>query len=172
MLPMPLPCVPALALSFLGLLMAAGTAGAAKPAAPAPLQGAVTQVIDGDTVRFSVPGQAAIDVRLASIDAPELCQPWGPEARKALIDLALNKPATLRTTGRDGPRTVGVLTVEGLNISQRLVEEGHAWSVRGRNGRGPFMKQERMAQSLTRGLHAGGGAVYPADFRRDRGPCR
>ncbi len=163
--------LPAFVLALL-LGPVSSAAFAAKPAAPAPLQGVVTQVIDGDTVRFGVPGQAAVNVRLASIDAPELCQPWGPEARKALIELALNKPATLRSTGRSGALAVGVLTVDGLNISQRLVEEGHAWSVRGRNGRGPFVKQERMAQSLTRGLHAGGGAVYPADFRRTSGPCR
>lgn len=147
------------------------TAWAAKPAAP-PLQGVVTQVTDGDSLRFTPAGQAAIVVRLADIDAPEICQPWGAEARRALSDLALNKAAQLRTVGRDvHGRTLAVLTVEGVNVAQRLVEEGHAWSNRGRNDRGPFVKQERMAKALSRGLHVGGQAIKPADFRRSHGPC-
>jgi len=132
----------------------------------------VTHVSDGDTVRFTPVGQAAIVVRLANIDAPEICQAWGPEARRALTDLALNKPATLRPTGRDNyGRTVGALVVGDVDVAQRLVEGGHAWSLRGRNDTGPLVKQERMAKALNRGLHEGGAAVKPADFRRVQGPC-
>ena len=69
-------------------------AAAAKPSKSEPLQGVVTQVIDGDTLRFNVAGQPAIAVRLAQIDAPELCQAGGAEARRALSDLTLNKPAS------------------------------------------------------------------------------
>ena len=145
---------------------------AAPRAQPAPLQGVVTQVGDGDTLRFTPAGQAPIVVRLANIDAPEICQAWGPEARQALIDLALNKPATLRPTGRDSyGRTVGVLVIEGIDVAQNLVEGGHAWSLRWRNDAGPLVKQERMAKALNRGLHEGGRAVRPADFRRVNGPC-
>ena len=35
---------------------------------------------------------------------------------------------------------------------------------------GPLVKQERMAKSLGRGLHATAGAVMPREWRR-RGPC-
>lgn len=162
---------PLLAGALLALACAA-PAGAAPRNLPAPVQGVVIQVSDGDTVRFTPAGQAPIVVRLANIDAPEICQAWGAEARRALSDLALNKPATLRPTGRDSHgRTVGVLVVEDLDVAQRLVEEGHAWSVRGRNDTGPLVKQERMAKALNRGLHVGGAAVKPADFRRTNGPC-
>ena len=146
---------------------------AARPAPPAPLQGVVTQVIDGDTLRFNVSGQPSFEVRLAQIDAPEICQAWGAEAKRALSELALNKPATLRPAGLDRQgRSIGVLTVDGANVGQRLVEEGHAWSLVGRNGRGPMVKEERMAKALNRGLHGSGGAVKPADFLRSNGPCR
>ncbi len=158
----------------LGLLLSAGIAAvqAAPPPKPAPLQGVVTQVSDGDTVRFTPAGGAPIVVRLANIDAPEICQAWGAEARRALTDLALNKPATLRPTGRDSyGRTVGVLVVEGVDVAQSLVEGGHAWSLRWRNDAGPLVKQERMAKALNRGLHEGGAAIKPSDFRRINGPC-
>jgi micrococcal nuclease len=164
-----------IALAFIAALLVLGLAapiGAAPRSQPAPLQGVVTQVSDGDTVRFTPAGQTAIVVRLANIDAPEICQAWGPEARRALTDLALNKPATLRPTGRDSyGRTVGVLVVDGLDVAQNLVEGGHAWSLRGRNDTGPLVKQERMAKALNRGLHEGGAAIKPADFRRNNGPC-
>ncbi|MBA4178695.1 MAG: nuclease [Leptothrix sp. (in: Bacteria)] len=154
------------------MLAASAAAMAAPRARPAPLHGVVTQVTDGDTVRFTPAGQPAIVVRLADIDAPEICQPWGPEARRALGELALNKAATLRTTGRDGyGRTVGVLTVDDVNVGQRLVENGHAWSTRTRNDAGPMVKHERMAKALNRGLHEGGAAIKPSDFRRRNGPC-
>ena len=147
-------------------------AAAAPRAKPAPIQGVVTQVSDGDTVRFTPAGQPPIVVRLADIDAPEICQAWGDEERQALIDLALNNPATLRPTGRDSyGRTVGVLIVDEVNVAQSLVEGGHAWSLRWRNDAGPLVKQERMAKALNRGLHEGGAAVKPADFRRTNGPC-
>lgn len=162
---------PACAAALLALACLA-PAAAAPRAKPAPLQGVVTQVSDGDTLRFTPAGQAAIVVRLANIDAPEICQAWGPEARRALTDLALNKPATLRPTGRDSyGRTVGVLVVDDADIAQRLVEGGHAWSLRWRNDAGPLVKQERMAKALSRGLHEGGAAIPPAEFRRINGPC-
>jgi endonuclease YncB( thermonuclease family) len=154
------------------VLTFAAQAIAAPRAKPEPLQGVVTQVSDGDTLRFTPAGQAPIVVRLANIDAPEICQAWGPEARRALSDLALNKPATLRPTGRDSyGRTVGVLVVEGIDVAQGLVEGGHAWSLRWRNDTGPLVKQERMAKALNRGLHEGGTAIKPADFRSTHGPC-
>ena len=111
-----------LAVAVTALLVLAFTAPA--PAAPrkkpAPMQGVVTQVSDGDTLRFTPAGQAPIVVRLANIDAPEICQAWGPEARHALTDLALNKPATLRPTGRDSyGRTVGVVVVDGREVDGR-----------------------------------------------------
>ncbi len=162
----------ACALTALLVLAFAAPATAAPRKKPAPMQGVVTQVSDGDTVRFTPAGQAPIVVRLANIDAPEICQAWGPEARRALTDLALNKPATLRPTGRDSyGRTVGVLVVEDINVAQSLVEGGHAWSLRWRNDAGPLVKQERMAKALSRGLHEGGAAIKPAEFRRTRGPC-
>lgn len=153
-------------------LVACGSAGAAPARQPTVWQGVVTLVVDGDTLRFTPAGQAAMVVRLAQIDAPEICQPWGAEARRALGELALNKAGSLRGSGRDGyGRVVGVLVIDEVNIGRRLVEEGHAWSLRTRNDHGPLVKQERMAKALGRGLHAGGGAIKPADFRRAHGPC-
>lgn len=150
-----------------------GAVWQAAGAAPGPaIEGTVTRVSDGDTLVFSAPGKASIVVRLRDIDAPEICQPWGDEARRALAELVLNKPVELRTAARDAHgRTLGSVRVDETDVGRRLVEEGHAWSIRTRHDQGPLVKQERMAKALGRGLHAGGGAVMPRDFRRQHGAC-
>ena len=155
------------------IAIALGAAPAAHAAAEAPVTAIVVRVIDGDSLVLRPPGGGRpIEVRLADIDAPEICQLGGAEAKKALEDLALTQTAVLRSSARDSyGRTIGRVMVGDIDIGKRQVEDGHAWSAQGRNGRGPLMKQERMAKALNRGLWAGGGAVNPRDFRRAHGPC-
>jgi endonuclease YncB( thermonuclease family) len=154
------------------LLGLAALTAAAAPPKPAPIEGVVTKVVDGDTLLLQPVGQAPIDVRIRDIDAPEICQAWGPEAKQALEEMALGKPAQLQSHGRDSwGRTIGTLTIDGQNLGKRMVEEGHAWSVRTRWDNGPLVKQERQAQALRRGLHATPGAQMPKDFRREKGSC-
>jgi len=137
-----------------------------QPTSPArtavPVQGIVTQVTDGDSLWITPPGQPGIEVRLRDIDAPEICQPWGPEARQALAEMVQGKPALLQTRGRDvHGRVLGALRVDEQDVALQLVEGGHAWSNRSRWDQGPFVKQERMARALRRGLHASADAVMP-----------
>jgi micrococcal nuclease len=137
------------------------------------LEGRVERVTDGDSVWLAPAAGPPVEVRLLGIDAPEGCQAGGPEARRALEALALGRDARLQTKGRDTHgRTLGTLFVDGVNLNQRQVEEGHAWSMRYKWDQGPYVKQERMAKALGRGLFASGGAVMPRDFRRDHGPCQ
>jgi len=146
--------------------------GFGPAAASAPLQGTVTEVYDGDTVLLNPVSGAAFQVRLTGIDAPETCQPWGPEAKAALRDWVLDRIVLITPAGRaEKGRINGTLVLEGANINRRMVEEGHAWSARVRWDQGPFVKQERMAKSLGRGLHGQTGAVMPSDFRRTHRPC-
>jgi endonuclease YncB( thermonuclease family) len=171
---------PALLHTLATSLVALGLATGAMPAAaqgksrPAQgQQGLVVSVTDGDTLVLRMPDGKPVTVRLRDIDAPEICQPWGPEARAALSELALNKLAILTPVGRDSyGRVVGRITVEELDVGRRLVEEGHAWSTRSKYDRGPLVKQERMAKALGRGLHPQvPKPVPPWEWRRNNGPC-
>ncbi len=162
----------------LGCALAAALPEAAAHAPPRPalLEGVTTRVVDGDSLWFTPvhQGQSGtpLQVRLARIDAPEICQVHGRESQRALVELVLNKPGRLQGIARDSyGRLVAHLEVNGVDVAKRLVEEGQAWSARQRNDRGPFVKQERMARALARGLHAAGGAVMPSEFRRGHGPC-
>ena len=144
---------------------------AARPAEHS-VHGVVSKVQDGDSLWLKPADGPPIVVRLRDIDAPELCQAWGDEARRALADLALGKAAVLRSHGRDSHgRTLGAVTVDEVDLSRRMVEDGHAWSNRSRWDQGPLVKQERMAKALGRGLHATAGAEPPWQFRKRNGRC-
>lgn len=158
------------AVSLVAVCLAGTVPGAAGAAA---IDGQVDKVIDGDSVIFRPGGGARpLEVRLQGIDAPEGCQAGGEDARDYLASFVLGKPATLQTRGRDAyGRTLGVLTVNGMVVNQRLVAEGHAWSLRTRWNQGPYVTQEKVAVALKRGLHAVPGAVPPWEFRRSHGPC-
>jgi len=147
-------------------------AALAAHAAPL-LEAKVARVTDGDSLWLEPPAPAApVELRLEGIDAPEICQAWGPEARAALGDLVLGKPVSVRISGRDSHgRTLGTLYLGTQNINKLMVQEGHAWSVRYKHDRGPYVADERMAKALSRGLNRDGGAVLPRDFRQQHGPC-
>lgn len=165
--------VPALLLA-LALCGAVGLAGAAPPR-PRHIDGTVFRVTDGDSLWLRpADGKAPVEVRLAGIDAPEICQEGGPAARDFLAELVLNKAVRLELSAtRDAHgRTLGTVHLGELVVNRRLVEEGQAWSQRYKWDRGPYVSQERMARALNRGVHkAGAGAVMPRDFRRLHGPC-
>lgn len=157
----------------LALAAFAVPAASAKPAGAAPIEGVIAKVIDGDSLVLQPKTGAPIDVRLRDIDAPEICQAGGAEAKRMLESLALGKEASLATAARDAyGRTVGLVSVDGQSLSKLMVAEGHAWSARSRFDRGPLMKEERMAIALKRGLWATGGAQNPKDFRKAHGPCK
>jgi len=150
------------------LLAAAAVAHAAQK----PVDGIVTKVTSGDTLWVTPTGAPPVEVKLTGIEAPAVCQPWGPEARGALQEMVLQQHVELRPGGRDrAGRVVGTVLVGGVDVGRRMVEEGHAWSARLKWDRGPFVKQERMAHSLGRGLHGTPGALRPSDWRRLNGAC-
>ncbi len=135
--------------------------------------GVVTRVTDGDTVWVALPaGTQPVKVRLDGIDAPERCQAWGAEATAALSQRVLNRAVTARLRAIDEyGRHIGRIFDDTEDVGQRLVEDGHAWSYRHRGNRGPYITQERMAQSLNRGLHANREAMQPRAFRQQHGAC-
>jgi micrococcal nuclease len=162
----------------------------AKPRTPVSTvvqTGTVKSVVDGDSVWFvpaattsdakPAPPTTPLEVRLLDIDAPEMCQSGGVEAQQALKALVAGKTVRLKATARDRyGRTLARLEVSGeqrqIDVATHLVENGLAYSARGRNGQGPLLKQERMARALGRGVHGMPGAVLPADFRRVHGSCK
>jgi len=84
--------------------------------------GAVTRVIDGDTIIVGTNR-----VRLAEIDAPEMKTPEGPASKKALSDLILHKTVII-TWSRRGRyrRIIGQIYLADEWINLTMVEQGWA----------------------------------------------
>ena len=136
--------------------------------------GVVTFVSDGDTV-WVQPLQAneAYKIRLLGIDAPEICQAGGPEARDAMILLALRKPVQVTDHGQDVyGRQIGRLSVDGVDLGAEMVRSGMAWAYRFRTGKGPYAGLQHQAQKQKTGVFAADEvAMSPPVFRKFHGTC-
>ncbi len=137
------------------------------------VRGKVVRVVDGDTLWLVREGASKpMKLRIEGIDAPEICQTFGPEAKRALSNRVLDRDVTAKLRAVDDwGRSIGHVYDGDINIGQRMVRDGMAWSIRYRWDRGPYVADERMAQSFFRGLHAGGGGELPRDFRKRHGSC-
>ena len=95
---------------------------------PKLLEGAVTSVHDGDTITLRSSG-AVYHIRLDSIDAPELAQPYGNASQSTLASAVLGKPVRVAFTKTDQyDRIVGAVFTDScqyVNLNQ--VSTGMAW---------------------------------------------
>ena len=87
----------------------------------------VTRVLDGDTLEV----EGGIRIRLVLVDAPELNEPGGPEARDYLTDLCLGSIALIDEDADqigDDPfgRVLAVVYCEGTNANAMMISSGHA----------------------------------------------
>ncbi|MGZ5270988.1 MAG: thermonuclease family protein [Ramlibacter sp.] len=133
----------------------------------------VTAVVDGDTVWVRPPSHGRpFAVRVQGIDAPEICQAWGPQARDALRGLLLARTVTVAERGRDAyGRVLARLERDGTDVGAWLVSNGLAWSDGFRHHRVPYADLQAAARSARRGLWSAGAPIDPRRFRRQHGRC-
>lgn len=145
-------------------------------AASSASQATVIQVIDGDTLRVAR-GSSRVTIRLAQIDAPEVChldcaqrpsQPFGQASARQLRTLALGQQAMLQChdTDRYG-REVCRVTVAGQDLSSVQVRTGLAWFSERFGTDQSLRAASQQAQRERLGLWSDPRAVAPWDWRRD-----
>jgi endonuclease YncB( thermonuclease family) len=109
---------------------------------------------------------------MLGLDAPEICQAFGTQARDALAARVLHRTVRVSTRARDQyQRSVGSVSLEGQDVGAWLVERGFAWSARYRGRSGPYAQEETQARQGRVGLWAA-NAVEPRVFRKRHGSCR
>lgn len=90
----------------------------------------IDRVIDGDTivVRPASTDQP-IRVRIAGIDAPELKQPYGKEARRRAMRLLRAGVLHIETSRKDkyGRPLADIMLRDGDDFAARMVASGAAW---------------------------------------------
>ena len=135
--------------------------------------GIVTHVSDGDTVWVQpLQGGEAHKVRLLGIDAPEICQPWGPQSRAALHAALQGQVVEVRARTRDSyGRLLAQLTRQGNDVGAWMVGQGYAWSYSYKSNAGPYEALQLHAQTQHLGLFSDGRALQPRWFRKRFGSC-
>jgi micrococcal nuclease len=140
-------------------------------------EGKVTRVSDGDTLWVAASSQSKpIKIRLQGIDAPEICQPWGAQARDALKARLLRQSVSVDVRARDDyGRSIARLTYNNEDVAAWLVNQGHAWSLRGRWDEGVYAAEQAAAKRSKSGLWRAAGIherIEPREWRKIRGACK
>jgi endonuclease YncB( thermonuclease family) len=129
-------------------------------------KGYVQACHDADTCRIRFAGQVQ-RVRFGEIDAPEIGQPFGDTAGRALSDMIVGRTVTIVTdeTDRYG-RPVATIYLSGRSVNAELVRKGYAW-VNPRYSHDPQLALLQVRARMTRsGLWALPDPTPPWEWRR------
>ena len=143
-----------------------------NPYTETPVTGTVIRIVDGDTLRINIEG-FEMPVRLWGIDAPEMTQSNGPEAKRNLEMLVpAGSRAAIHPVNRDRyGRIVAVVDNDTeMAVNFTMVLRGWAYHYRQYDPRinGCFAHAERAAQDGRKGIWQGGvnGDKRPWEHRR------
>lgn len=127
----------------------------------------VEAINDGDTVTCLDEQGRHVRIRLVGIDAPELDQPRGREARGALAAKLAGGVVRVEGSARDQHgRLLGTLHIDDRDLNRELVADGWAWAFGGFVEDDELVAAEAAARRTKKGLWADPDPTTPADWRR------
>ena len=129
--------------------------------------GIVTRVSDGDSLRVEI-GTENERIRLFGIDAPEIGQEFGTEARDFVRERTAGRTVNVERIGSDSyGREVAIVRIpDGRSLNTELVRQGYAWwSRRHAPDNLELADAEREARSHKRGLWRQAEPVPPWIWR-------
>lgn len=143
-------------------------------AASAPFRCRTVEILDGDSMLVELSDGHRLQVRIASIDAPEKGQPHADASRQALRELLSGRqidvvPIKLDRYGR----TVGRVLVGSQDAGLAQVDAGAAWhfarfaAEQTPSERDALRAAERAARAAGRGLWADPSPTPPWRFRAE-----
>lgn len=113
----------------------------------------VIGIADADTFSCLTANGDQVRVRLAEIDAPELKQPYGDHARRALSGFIFGKDVTLIVQHRDRHgRRVARVKAADVDVNAEMVRTGAAWAYRANLRDRTLLDLEAVAREFKRGL--------------------
>lgn len=145
----------------------AQTGGNEVLTAPTRFTAEVVFVSDGDTLTVRGDDRRTVRVRLHAIDAPELNQPAGADAKRALERMVAGRRVAVEPIETDSyGRLVADLRVGTNWVNRGLVAEGWAWHYRHHSDSRELALAERDARQARRGLWSGVRPVAPWNWRQ------
>lgn len=122
----------------------------------------IAKVHDGDTVTTD----RGEKIRLSFIDAPEIGQPYGIEARNFLSKLILNKRVTIVAHGKDRyGRTIGEIYLGRELVNEAEINAGLCWSYK-RFAPEKYYREALAAKKKRIGLWASNKPESPFLYRK------
>lgn len=131
------------------------------------LTGHAVSVDSGDTIKFASDDGRLLTLRLKGIDAPEMNQPGGADARSYLESLIQGEDLNVETfkTEPDGRQIADIYTIS-LLVNQQMVTVGEAWWYRKyAPANGTLSAAEVEARTQRRGIWRDSPPVAPWDWR-------
>ena len=161
------------ALAFAVALLVSVQADARAVKTDQVIEGRIVGVLDGDTVDMLTDDLMQQRIRLRGIDAPEKRQAFGNRSKQALSALVFGRRVTVAYSKVDRyGRWVGRITVNGVDVSRAMVEQGTAWRYAFYELEQPVQERvgdaeaEHAARLERRGLWRDEAPMAPWDFRQ------
>ena len=140
---------------------------AALPASAETFQAKVRDVTDGDTLVVLKGGRAQV-VQIEGIDAPELSQAYGKDAREYVREATRGKKVEVEVVERSGRQQLTArVSVDGEDLGAALVASGLAWAD-GESGSRELEAAQQKAKQAGEGLWAKADPTPPWEYRANR----
>lgn len=133
------------------------------------LTGKVSKVIDGDTIELLAKENpynhiTKLKIRLYGIDALELKQAYGKEAKEYLSALILKQEVSLIIENKDKyDRFVGTIFLKGQDINKEMVKNGYAHAYESFSNK--YLTEQADAKKFKLGLWQDERVMSPSEFR-------
>ena len=125
----------------------------------------VLRVIDGDTIEVLY-NDERLRIRFFGIDAPELKQEFGVQAKEALSKILNSKMVEISYKNKDiYGRIVGVVKLKNTDINKLLVAKGFAWADTYYTS--VYVNEQIKAQKNKLGLWQGKNPIEPYKWRKN-----
>lgn len=114
-----------------------------------------------------------VKVRLDQIDTPEIGQPFGQAAKKALSRLVFGKVVDIEASRLDKyGRTIGTITLDGEIANYTMVKTGYAWAYRKYLRNQDLLAWEENARNQRLGLWGEPNPIPPWEWRKKGSAAR
>lgn len=126
-----------------------------------------SEVIDGDTIRVESDDGTLMVVHLFGVDAPELEQARGVEARDFVAHIATGKQIDLELKNKPGQASVAIVRVENVDIAVELAEAGLAWLAQDGATSDEYVVAIFSARAQKASLWSDEEPMHPAEWREE-----
>lgn len=132
------------------------------------IEGDVTKVIDGDSIKVRTSGGMEYEVQIEGTDAPELKQPFGKESAEALQKMLGTSKVRVTWQKKDNfERLLAQVYLEDKHINSEMIRSGNAWHFKRYNQSKKLAELEIEAKTEKLGIWGTDNPQAPWDYRKE-----